>query len=66
MISNELDNLDDGLELVDLEHDVFNFFSVFCVSVFSLFISFFQPIMDFVCLNDNTFLSISVNHNSSV
>ena len=32
MISNELDNLDDGLELVDLEHDDFNFFSVFCGS----------------------------------
>ena len=53
----ELDDLDD-LEHVDLKHDL-NFFSI---------LSILSPALNqllTLCLNENTFSSISVNHNSS-
>ena len=56
----ELDDLDDDLELVDLEHDDFDFFfSVLCISSSSL------NQLWTLCLNENTFSAMSVNHNSS-
>ena len=56
----ELDDLDDDLELVDLEHDDIDFFSILCISSAS-----FNQLW-ILCLNENTFSSLSVNHNSSV
>ena len=56
----ELDDLDDDLELVDLEHDYLDFFSIPCISSPSL------SQLWTLCLNEDTFSSMSVNHNSSV
>ena len=54
----ELNDLDD-LEHVDLEHNL-NFFSILSI----LFPALNQLLT--LCLNENTFSSISVNHNSCV
>ena len=56
----ELDDLDDDLELVDLEHDDLDFFSILCISSPSL------NQLWTLCLNENTFSSMSVNYNSPV
>ena len=50
----ELDDLDDDVELVDLEHDELCIPSPFRNQLWTL------------CLYENTFSSISMNHNSSV
>ena len=55
----ELDDLDDDLELVDLQHDDLDFFSILCIS-------FPLNQLWIFCLNENTFSSVSVNHNSSL
>ena len=54
----DLDDLNNDLELVDLEHDDLDFFSVLCIS---------SPFLDqlwTLLLNENTFSSMSMNHNS--
>ena len=56
----ELDDLYDDLELVDLEHDNLDFLCILYIS---------SPCLNqlwILCLNENTFSSRSVNHNSSV
>ena len=57
---SELDDLDHDLEPVDLEHHDLDFFSILCISSPSL------NQLWILCLNENTFSSMSVNHNSSV
>ena len=47
----EFDNLDDDLELVDLEHDGLDFFSILCISSPSL------NQLWILYLNENTFSS---------
>ena len=54
----ELDDLNNDLELVDLEHDDLGFFAVLCIS------SPFLGQLWTLFLNENTFSSMSVNHNS--
>ena len=56
----ELVDLDDDLKLVDLEHDDLDFFSILCISSPSL------NQLWILCLNENTFSLMSVNHNSFV
>ena len=56
----ELDDLDDDLELVDVEHDDLHFFSILYISSPS-----FNQLWT-LCINGNTFSSMSVNDNSFV
>ena len=56
----ELDDLNNDSEFVDLEHDDLDFFSILCIS------SAFLDQLLTLFLNENTFSSVSVNHNSYV
>ena len=56
----ELDDLNNDLEFVDLEHDDLDFFSILFIS------SAFLDQLLTLFLNENTFSSVSVNHNSYV
>ena len=56
----ELDDFEENLELIDLEHDDLDLFSILCITSPSL------NQLWTLWFNENTSSSISANHNSSV